>query len=100
MAEQKTRQNDSSVTEFIESIENERRRNDARELLVLMSELTSEAPKMWGASLVGFGNYHYKYASGNEGDSAIVAFSPRKQNLVVYIMPGFSDYARLLEKLG
>ncbi len=100
MTEVKTRQNASSVNAFIESIENERRRRDARTLLELMSELTREAPTMAWSNAIGFGSYHYKYDSGREGDSSIVAFSPRKQNLVIYIMPGFADYAHLLSKLG
>lgn len=100
MAEHKTEQTKSSVNAFISSIENERRRRDADVLIQLMSKLTGELPRMWGPSIVGFGSYHYKYDSGHEGDSSMVSFSPRKQNLVVYIMPGFSDCAHLLEKLG
>ncbi len=100
MAELKTKQNEANVNAFINTIENERRRRDANTLLELMGKLTGEPARMWGSSIVGFGSYHYKYDSGHEGDWSIVSFSPRKQNLVVYIMPGFSDYAHLMKKLG
>ena len=100
MAELKTVVNDADVEAFIDSVENPRRREDARRLLKLMCEVTGEAPKMWGASIVGFGSYHYRYASGREADWMLTGFSPRKQNLVAYIMPGFSGTAELLAKLG
>ena len=100
MAELKTVVNDADVEAFIDSVENPRRREDARRLLKLMCEVTGEAPKMWGASIVGFGSYHYRYASGREADWMLTGFSPRKQNLVAYIMPGFSGAAELLAKLG
>lgn len=66
----------------------------------LMGEITGEKPKMWGTAIVGFGNYHYKYASGREGDFLITGFSPRKQALTLYIMAGFSSYDSLMKKLG
>ena len=69
-------------------------------VLDLMREVTGEPPKMWGASIVGFGSYHYRYASGREGDWLVVGFAPRKQNLVIYIMPGFARYGALLARLG
>ena len=100
MAQRKTTQNESDVNAFLDAVENPRRRADARQLLALMQEMTGELPKMWGPSIVGFGRYHYRYASGREGDSLVVGFSPRKQNLVIYIMPGFSDYGELLGRLG
>ena len=96
----KTVETDADVNAFIDSIENTRRREDAGRLLELLGEITREPPRMWSSSIVGFGSYHYKYASGREGDSPRVGFSPRKQNLAVYIMPGFADFGELLAKLG
>ena len=89
-----------NVDAFLDGVENPRRREDARRLLALMQEVTGELPKMWGATIVGFGSYHYRYASGREGDWPVVGFAPRKQNLVLYIMPGFTRYSALLAKLG
>ena len=89
-----------NVDAFLDSVENPRRREDAKRLLALMQAVTGESPKMWGTSIVGFGSYHYRYASGREGDSLIVGFAPRKHNLVVYIMPGFARYSALLSELG
>ena len=100
MTQRKTVPSDSSVDDFIAAVENPRRRTDARRLLDLMGKITGEPPKMWGTSIVGFGSYRYRYASGREGTSLMVGFAPRKQNLVIYIMPGFSDYGELLAKLG
>ena len=100
MSKRKTTQTEADVNAFLDGVENPRRRADARQLLALMQAVTGEPPKMWGPSIVGFGRYHYRYASGREGDSLVVGFSPRKQNLAIYIMPGFSDYGELLGKLG
>ncbi|MBT8131727.1 MAG: DUF1801 domain-containing protein [Gammaproteobacteria bacterium] len=100
MAEQKTKANRASVSQFLNSVEDETRRRDSKKLLKIMRETTGEKPRMWGTAIVGFGQYHYKYASGREGDWCITGFSPRKQALSVYIMSGFSDYAGLLNKLG
>ena len=100
MSKLKTTQNEADVNAFLEAVENPRRRADARQVLDLLQAVTGEPPKMWGSSIVGFGSYHYRYASGREGDWPVVGFSPRKQNLVIYIMPGFSDYGDLLGKLG
>ena len=100
MAELKTKRNDTSVEAFIEGIENEKKRQDSRNILELMQQVTGHAPKMWGDSIIGFGSYHYKYASGREGDWFLTGFSPRKQNLTLYIMSGFDQYDTLLEKLG
>ena len=100
MSQRKTTQHEGDVNGFLDAVENPRCRADARQLLALMQAVTGESPKMWGSSIVGFGSYHYRYASGREGDSLVVGFSPRKQNLVIYIMPGFSDYGELLGKLG
>lgn len=99
-AENKTRENDHNVTEFLNSIVDEKKRLDCFIILNLMKEITSYEPKMWGDSIVGFGSYHYKYASGREGDMPLTGFSPRKQNLTVYILPGFERYAALMAKLG
>ncbi len=100
MADLKTRKNRASVEKFLASVDNETRREDAFKVLELMEKITGEAPVMWGTAIVGFGSYHYKYASGREGDWMMVGFSPRKQNLAIYIMPGFSAYDELMEKLG
>ena len=100
MTQRKTVQTHGNVDAFLSTVENPRRRADARRLLELMREVTGEPPKMWGPSIVGFGSYRYRYASGREGSSLVVGFAPRKQNLVLYIMPGFSSYAALLSKLG
>lgn len=100
MSELKTRRNDADVDAYLDSVENPRRREDARRILALMREVTGETPKMWGSSIVGFGSYHYVYASGREGDWPVVGFAPRKQNLVLYIMPGFARYESLLARLG
>ena len=100
MAELKTQPNDQSVHTFLNSVENDKKRQDSFTLLQLMEEVTGAAPKMWGDSIVGFGSYHYKYASGREGDWFLAGFSPRKQNLTLYIMAGFDEYDALLSKLG
>ncbi|MDX1522952.1 MAG: DUF1801 domain-containing protein [Anaerolineae bacterium] len=100
MAELKTRPTDESVEAFLNSVEDERKRRDSFTILELMKRVTQAEPKMWGPSIVGFGNYHYKYASGQEGDWFLAGFSPRKQNLTLYIMAGFDQYESLLEKLG
>jgi len=96
----KTKKNEGSVADFIASIEDEPKRDDARALLRLMQKVTGEKPKMWGASIVGFGEFHYRYASGREGDWLLTGFSPRAANLTVYIMAGFGKLKPLLEKLG
>lgn len=100
MAENKTKLTNASVTEFLNSIENEEKRRDSFTILEMMKEVTGDEPKMWGESIVGFGRYQYKYASGREGDWFLAGFSPRKQNLTLYIMAGFDNYGSLLSKLG
>lgn len=100
MAELKTKQTDASVDKFLSKIPDEARREDCFRIAKLMEEITGEGPKMWGPSIVGFGSYHYKYASGREGDWPIAAFSPRKQDLTVYLMPGFADKGELMQQLG
>lgn len=86
MAEQKTRPGDTDVGSFLAQIEDEPRRRDAAQLVELMQRLTGEPPMMWGGSIVGFGQYHYRYASGHEGDSCLVGFSPRKSEFSIYLM--------------
>ena len=101
MAEPKTIQNDQSVEQFLKHITDERRRQDCFTVLELMKAVTHAKPQMWGSSIVGFGSYHYKYASGREGDSPLIGFSPRKQNLTLYLRgDGFEQHAALLQKLG
>jgi glycine cleavage system protein P-like pyridoxal-binding family len=100
MSENKNIQNENSVEDFLNSIENEQRKKDTFEVVELMKTITGLKPKMWGDSIVGFGSYHYKYASGREGDYFITGFAPRKANLSVYIIDGLEKYAALLEKLG
>ena len=100
MAELKTKKNDTSVEGFLAAVENERRREDSFVVLDMMKRLTGEKPTMWGSSIVGFGSYHYRYASGREGDWPRIGFSPRKQSLTIYVMPGFSRYDDLLSRLG
>ena len=78
MTEPKMKENDNSVIEFIESVENEKKKADAYQLLDIFEEVTGYEAKMWGPSIIGFGSYHYKYASGREGDAPLAAFSPRK----------------------
>ncbi len=99
-AELKTRVNEASVTGFLNSIEDEQKRNDSFEIARMMEKITKEEPKMWGASIVGFGSYHYKYESGREGDMLTIGFSPRKQNITLYIPGGLENYQGWLKKLG
>ncbi len=96
----KTVETDGSVVEFLNSVSDSKRREDCFSLLKIMQEVTGEKPKMWGTSIVGFGSYHYKYASGREGDSPTAGFSPRKQALTIYIVSGLSNYPELLTRLG
>jgi nucleoid DNA-binding protein len=100
MAELKTKPNDQDVEAFLNSVENEKKRQASYTLKELMEEVTGAEAKMWGDSIVGFGNYHYKYKSGREGDWFLTGFSPRKQNLTLYIMASFSGYDNLLKDLG
>lgn len=100
MAELKTKTNDQSVEKFLNSVPDEKKRQDSFRIKKIMEEITGEPAKMWGDSIVGFGSYHYKYASGQEGDWMLTAFSPRKQNLTLYIMPGFERYENLMKQLG
>ncbi len=100
MYELKTKQNELSVDANIDAIADETRREDCRTVIKLMTKATKEKPKMWGPSIVGFGSYHYKYDSGHEGDMCITGFSSRKNDLTLYLIPGFEQRAELMEKLG
>lgn len=101
MSELKTTVNDASVPDFINAVPDATQRQDSLVLLNMFSEITGEKPKMWGPSIVGFGQYHYKSErSKQEGDWMLTGFSPRKQNLTLYIMLGFGNLTNLLEKLG
>ena len=100
MAELKTKLNDASVTDFLNGIKEEEKRADSFEILKLMQQVTKQEPKMWGTSIVGFGNTHLKYESGRELDWFVMGFSPRKQNLTLYGLGGFNLHTDLLKKLG
>ncbi len=100
MAELKTQANDASVPDFLNAVSDERRRADAHRLDALMRQATGEPPRMWGESIVGYGHYRYRYASGREGEWMLTGFSPRKSNLTVYLMAGFDGYEELLGRLG
>ncbi|RPI31712.1 MAG: DUF1801 domain-containing protein [Actinomycetota bacterium] len=100
MAELKTRPSGASVEAFLQGVADEARREDCRTLLALMRRVTGAEPEMWGPSIIGFGTYHYVYASGREGDWFLTGFSPRKRDLTLYIMAGFSAYDDLLARLG
>lgn len=101
MAEIKTKVTKASVTDFIESTKNEQRRKDGFALLKIFKDITGEKPRMWGLSIIGFGQYHYKSErSTQEGDWPLTGFSPRKQNLTLYVMSGIIESKDLLKKLG
>jgi hypothetical protein len=100
VAEPKTKKTDASVEGFLNAVQDERKREDSFAVLDLMREATGEEPAMWGPSIVGFGSYTYKYASGREGEWPLTGFSPRKRDLTLYITSGFEGYAALLSRLG
>jgi len=100
MATNKTQPTPKKVSEFIAGIEDGRKRADCKELMKLMREVTGKRATMWGPSIVGFGKYHYKYASGREGDFFLTGFAARKQALTIYIINGFEPHVELMEKLG
>lgn len=100
MAELKTKLTKGSVEKFLNTVKDKKRRDECFTVMELMKTITGEDPKMWGASIVGFGTYNYVYASGREGDWPLTGFSPRKQNLTLYIMLGFDRYPELMKKLG
>ena len=100
MADVKTRPTGEDVKQFLNTISDEQKRLDSFTLMELMSQITGLEPRLWASSMVGFGEYHYKYASGHEGDSFIIGFAPRKQNLTLYVLSDFEQQNQLLEKLG
>ncbi len=100
MSDLKTQKTKASVSAFLNAIEDDQQRKDAKAIAKIMKEVTGTVPAMWGSSIVGFGSYHYKGASGREGDWFLTGFSPRKQNMSLYIMDGFKGRGTLLKKLG
>lgn len=96
----KTIGTDGSVEDYLSSITPEAKREDCRKVSAMMARLTGHPPKMWGASIVGFGSYHYKYETGREGDSLRTGFAARAQNISIYIMPGYQDFDDELSRLG
>jgi uncharacterized protein YdhG (YjbR/CyaY superfamily) len=100
MAEIKTKKNDGDVMAFINALPEERKRADALAVIEMMRKATGHEPVMWGTAIVGFDQYHYKYDSGHEADMCLIGFSPRKQNLTLYITQDFDKYEALLSKLG
>ena len=100
MAEIKTKVNEASVEEFLGTVEGEQKRKDCFEIVKIMKQVTKKEPKMWGPAIIGFGSVHYKYESGREGDMPQIAFSPRKQNITLYIGVGDNPDNSLLKKLG
>ncbi|MFT2008381.1 DUF1801 domain-containing protein [Pontibacter sp. 13R65] len=100
MKEQKTKPTEVQVAAFLDAVEDEQQRKDSYALQDLMQRATGFAPTMWGASIIGFGSYHYKYKSGHEGDAPLVGFSPRKQNISLYLVPGLEEQDELLQALG
>lgn len=100
MAENKTKATKQSVAKFLNGVADEQKRRDCKTLARMMKEISGAPAVMWGESLVGYGRYHYKYASGHEGDFFLTGFSPRAQNVTVYIMTGFDKQRKLLAKLG
>jgi len=100
VAKNKTVETPGNVTDFINLIENEAKRNDSFKIVEIFRKQTGLEPKMWGSSIIGFGTYHYKYDSGREGDAPLVAFSPRKNAFSIYLSSTFDRRQELLEKFG
>lgn len=100
MAENKTKPTNFSVDAYINGIEEDGRRKDCKRLVQLIKEVSGEAPKMWGAGIVGFGNYHYRYQSGRQGDAPLIGFSSRKSDITLYLMLGCADFEPILSRLG
>ncbi|WP_163400329.1 DUF1801 domain-containing protein [Flavobacterium fluviatile] len=100
MAKNKTTETESSVVDFINSVGDEAKRKDAFELLEIMKNVTGFEPKMWGPGIIGFGNYHYKYESGHEGNAPLAGFSPRKDAISLYLNSSFENKEELLSKFG
>jgi hypothetical protein len=100
MAENKTKPTTARVGDFLDTVDNRKRREDARKVLAMMRRATGKRATMWGSSMIGFGKYRYQYESGREGEFMLTGLSPRKQNLVVYILPGFEPFGAHMKKLG
>ena len=100
MSELKTQKNNKNVIDFLNTIENEQRKSDCLYLLEMFGQISGEKPFMWGDNIVGFGSYHYKSKSGQEGDWFPIGFSPRKQKLVIYIIAGFNEFQEILQDMG
>ena len=100
MAKNKTTETQGSVTDFLNSVEDEAKRNDSFRLVTLLQDQTGFEPKMWGEKIIGFGSYHYRYESGREGDAPLTGFSPRKDAIALYLNPVFENKEVLLQKLG
>ncbi len=100
MTKNKTQPTKMTVSTFLNAIEDEDRRRDCKTIARLLKEVSGKRPVMWGTSIIGYGQYHYKYASGREGDSFRIGFAPRKQDITIYIMPGYTDFGHILAKLG
>lgn len=100
MAKNKTENTNEDVIAFVNAVESEQKRNDSHSLIALMSEISGEHPKMFGPTIVGFGNYHYKYDSGHEGTAPLLGFSPRKAAFSLYVFTGLEEHKHLLEGLG
>ena len=99
-AKNKTTVNDASVTAFLNAVKDDQKREDSFKILEMMERLSGYEPKMWGTSIIGFGEYHYKYESGREGDMCRIGFSPRAQNLTLYMITGYSEKSEELSRLG
>lgn len=100
MAANKTRPTKVRVSDFLNAVEDPQRQSDAKKVAAMMRRVTGKQGTMWGPAIVGYGEYHYRYDSGREGDFMMVGFSPRKQNLALYIMPGFEAFPELMKNLG
>jgi hypothetical protein len=100
MSQAKTKPTGQDVETFLEAVVDERQREDCRTIAALMHEIRGEAPQMWGPGIVGFGSYHYRYASGHEGDSFLTGFSPRKQSTTLYLVYDFERHEELMQQLG
>lgn len=100
MAELKTKPTPKSVSKFLDAVVDAQRREDCYAILKIMKDVTKKEPVMWGDAIIGFGSYHYKYVSGHEGDMCIVGFSPRKQNITLYVMPCQENFEELRDQLG
>jgi len=100
MAELKTKPNNQNVDDFLKKLSDPAKRKNCHRVLDIMKQITQQEPMMWGDSMVGFGNYHYQYTSGREGNWFLTGFSPRKQSLTIYIMSGFDQFEHLMSQLG